>query len=482
MALLLAMNGRKVLLLEKAPHIGGSLVRFYRHGVPFDTGFHFTGGFSPRGILTDMLGVLGIRDRIKPIFLSNPDASIFLFEQDGAAYNMPSGTDNFCAALHRYFPNESTAINGYFARVKKVYQSTVTFDLRKTSLSAEPIDEDYISLEQVLSSLTTNVNLKGLLSVYCLCYGVQPKEVSFANHARVAAGLYESVARIEQGGEAFIRAFRERFGQCGVDIRCNASIAECADIRNNCVGEFVLNNGDVVRADDCTFTIHPHEVLKILPRRHLSKAFVDRVSSFETSNGFFSVFGVVKNADPLAFGPSIVSLLPCPDLNALLDPGFKGGTALAVIRSVEEAGGKKHCVITAFEPEFFSNVSQWADSAVGRRPAAYTEYKAGRVAEITRRIGNLYPQYRQDFSVLDAASVLTFRDYLFAPEGNAYGIKQKLGQFNLFGKLPLVNIYVAGQSAVLPGIVGTMLSSFIVARNLLGKDKYNHFIEERLSP
>jgi len=93
----------------------------------------------------------------------------------------------------------------------------------------------------------------------------------------------------------------------------------------------------------------------------------------------------------------------------------------------------------------------------------------------------LYPQYRDEFSILDAASVLTFRDYLFSPEGNAYGIKQKMGQFNLFGKLPLVNLYVAGQSAVLPGIVGAMLSSFIVVRSLIGKEKYNRFIEGGLS-
>ena len=103
-----------------------------------------------------------------------------------------------------------------------------------------------------------------------------------------------------------------------------------------------------------------------------------------------------------------------------------------------------------------------------------------KVQRITERFCSLYPQYRNDFKVIDAASVLTFRDYLFSPEGNAYGIKQKMGQFNLFGKLPLVNIYVAGQSAVLPGIVGAMVSSFIVARNLIGKDKFNQFIEGEL--
>jgi len=117
---------------------------------------------------------------------------------------------------------------------------------------------------------------------------------------------------------------------------------------------------------------------------------------------------------------------------------------------------------------------------VGNRPPAYSEYKARKVKEISERICNLYPQYRQNFKVLDAATVLTFRDYLFSPEGNAYGIKQKIGQFNLFGKLSLSNIYVCGQSAVLPGLVGAMLSSFIIARSLVGKEKYTSFIEKRL--
>jgi phytoene dehydrogenase-like protein len=481
LTLFLAMHGHKVLLLDKAPHIGGSLSRFYRQGIPLDTGFHFTGGFSSRGILTDMLDVLDIRQQIKPIFLSNPGASIFMFEHDGIAYNMPSGLDNFRNALHKYFPGETSAINNYFTLIDKVYQATLTFDLRKTSVAVEQIDEDFISLEQVLDSLTTNANLKGLLSVYCLCYGVRPKEVSFANHARVAVGLYESVARIENGGQAFIQTFLNRFKQYDVEIRCNTSIAECGDIKNDCVNKFILDNGDVVTGADCIFTIHPQEVLKILPQQYFSKAFVQRVSSFETSNGFFSCFGVVENVDPSTFGPSIVSLLPCPDLNVLLDPAYQGSTALAIIRSVEIVENKKHCVITAFEPEFFSQLSQWADSSVGKRPTAYNEYKARKVNEITRRIINLYPQYGEKFKVLDAASVLTFRDYLFAPQGNAYGIKQKIGQFNLFGKLPLNNIYVAGQSAVLPGIVGAMMSSFIVARNLIGKNEYGQFIEGRLS-
>ncbi|MDZ4198969.1 MAG: hypothetical protein U1E27_06760, partial [Kiritimatiellia bacterium] len=71
-------------------------------------------------------------------------------------------------------------------------------------------------------------------------------------------------------------------------------------------------------------------------------------------------------------------------------------------------------------------------------------------------------------------------DYLHSPDGSAYGIRQKVGQFNLMGRLPIRNLYLAGQSALLPGIVGAMMSSFIVTRAILDKDLFNAWIRERL--
>ncbi|MFH0918395.1 MAG: NAD(P)-binding protein [Candidatus Omnitrophota bacterium] len=482
LSLLLAVNGKKVLLLEKGPQIGGSLTRFYKQNIPFDTGFHFTAGFSTGGILTDMLEVLGIREQIKPIFLTGPGSGVFVFEKDNLVYDVAAGTDNFRLSLHKYFPQETQAIDEYISKVKKVWESTPSLDLRRIGVSGQTMDEDYLSLQQVLDSLTTNNHLKGLLSAFCVCYGVGPKETSFANHARIAGGLYESVARIQNGGEAFIRAFKNRFSQINVEICCNNTISECAEIKNDCVGKFILTNGQAVSAGDCTFTIHPQEILKLLPRQHFKKAFLDRVEAFETSYGFFCVSGIVENADPLNFGPSIASLLPSTDLNDLLSSAKKKETALAIIRCVETGrDGKQYCTVNAFGPEFYAHLKPWANSSIGKRPAEYYEYKAQRVQRVIERFYSLYPQYHDNFKVLDAASVLTFRDYLFSPEGNAYGIKQKMGQFNLFGKLPLMNIYVAGQSAVLPGIVGAMVSSFIVARNLLGKEKFSQFIEGALS-
>ena len=45
------------------------------------------------------------------------------------------------------------------------------------------------------------------------------------------------------------------------------------------------------------------------------------------------------------------------------------------------------------------------------------------------------------------------------------------------GRLPLGNLYAAGQSALLPGALGTMTSAFLVARELMDKETYGKLLQ-----
>ncbi|HAS55262.1 MAG TPA: hypothetical protein DCS42_14640, partial [Nitrospiraceae bacterium] len=108
MALLLARAGRRILLLEKAGHIGGSMARFYRGGIPFDVGFHFTGGLQAGGILHDILSVLGIRERIRPVFLSGERSASFIFEDEGRAYDHPTGIAKIRKQFKQDFPGDAS--------------------------------------------------------------------------------------------------------------------------------------------------------------------------------------------------------------------------------------------------------------------------------------------------------------------------------------------------------------------------------------
>jgi all-trans-retinol 13,14-reductase len=182
MSLLLAMNGRSVLLLEKGPQIGGSLARFTRGKIPFDTGFHFTGGLNEGGILANILTLLGIREFIEPIFLTDSSNVSFVFESSGRKFELPVGIEAVKARFKGYFPFEASAIDRYFDMIESVCSRTPSMNIHDNLISSPNLEEDHVSLDSVLKELTSDTTLRGLFSGYAMCYGVKPAEVSFANH------------------------------------------------------------------------------------------------------------------------------------------------------------------------------------------------------------------------------------------------------------------------------------------------------------
>ncbi|MFA6411175.1 MAG: NAD(P)-binding protein [Syntrophales bacterium] len=478
LAYLLALNGRSVLLLEKAHHVGGGLARYKNNGMAFDTGFHFTSGLHEDGLLSEMFKILGIRDGIETVSWSDEKSNRYVFERDHVAYDVPMGVKEFKGKLKAYFPRETNGIDRYFERAGKVTEQNRSLDFRKHSRSPFSNDEHFVSLKQVLDSLFESPHLKGILSTHCLCYGVRPSEVSFATHCHAAYGFYEGISRIKDGGDAVIRAFQSQEVYSKIDIQLNSYITGCTDVSEHQVGRFILNTGEEVEFDQCTFTIHPKEIVSILPKTHLSKAFLERVESFEPSSGFFAVYAVIENS-VRDFQPGITSLFPVSDVDWMMGPTNGSPTALGVFASEEMFDGKPCKLLTALELACSEQVKEWTSTSTMNRPDSYSVYKQEHVDHIIRRIMDFYPQYRDNLKVLNSASMLTFRDYLHSYDGTAYGVKQKIGQYNLFGKLPYHNIYVAGQSAFLPGLLGAMMSAFIVARWNLGKEVYEQFIDER---
>jgi all-trans-retinol 13,14-reductase len=479
MSLLLAMNGHNVLLIEKSPHIGGSLSRFTRKGIAFDTGFHFTGGLHEGGILSDILTFLGIRESIEPIFVADSFRNRFVFESANRQFEHPNGIENVRKQFKGYFPGETSAIDRYFEKIQSVCQRTPALNIQNNTITPPNLDEDYISLDAVLKDLTPNVLLRGLLSGYVMCYGVRPDEISFANHSRMILSFYESLACVKNGGDAFIQAFQEKFKEYGVEVRCGTFIQELSDIRDNKVGRFVLNTGEEITADSCVFTIHPKEILQVLPEKHFSKAFASRIESFEASVGIFTAFAMLKpgTKDPYP-DAGITSIFPIDDVNHLLDPLYKGDPALVIIKMLEQHdGGKGICIL---EPSFPDEVRQWNGTKRGKRPQEYYDYKQRRIEAIKDHLCRVFPAYRESLEIVDSASMLTFKEYLNSPDGSAYGIKQKMGQFNLIGKLPLHNCFAAGQSSLLPGIIGAMMSSLIVGRAVVGKGQYGKLLNQTL--
>lgn len=483
LALLLARQGRSVLLLEKASKIGGAVARFRRHGVPFDVGFHFTGGLCPGGdgIFDDMLSVLELDAAVQPEIVSDEACHCIVFPDLGATHKVACGIDRYRRQLHREFPGCRTGIDRYFDRFLLVCRETPSMDIRNMSdAPPEPLEEDFITLQAVLDELFDDPLLKTVLSVFCMCHGTRPEEISFANHCRIAFALYESTARVRNGGDAFVDAFAAAFQPLDVEIRCNTWVQELADVSGRRVQRFVLSDGEEVVADSCVFTTHPRSILEVLNTTKVSRAFQHRVESFEPSAGFFSVFGTVDDSVRDVVGTTIFSVFPGVDLNLVMNPEWTGDRPVVMLCGDSGTGADGITTATAFELSLPEELAAWNGTRTGRRGPGYTEYKRCKSEAIIRRLSEHLPAFAQGFTLYDSASMLTFRDYLNSPYGSAYGIKQKLGQFNLVGRLPLSNLYAAGQSAILPGVVGAMASGFFVTRAMIGRDEFQRYIGGKL--
>ena len=141
--------------------------------------------------------------------------------------------------------------------------------------------------------------------------------------------------------------------------------------------------------------------------------------------------------------------------------------------------GRRCRCLTAFQSVNAEETAEWAESRTGRRSESYCEYKREKSRRIADLVRSACPQFEGKMKILSTSSMLTYRDYL-SPFGSAYGIRQKIGQHNLFGRLPVRNFYVCGQNSMLPGAFGAMLSSIHLFRKLAGEDVYTSLLDRRL--
>ena len=482
MTQLLALSGRRVLLLEKAAVLGGSLARFTRQGVPCDTGFHFTAGLGgDNPMLLDMLEVLNIRDAIKPLFIPSEKGNRVIFG-DSDIYELPMGVKSLMESLCKRFPDEKQGIVDFFELAKRVCDNTPLFDIRNIiddiPIMQHALDEDFISLADYLDEHIKDANLKGVITSYSMCYGVSPHKVSLANHCRICFWLFDSIARVDRGGDAFIDAFKQEFEKYDVTVKKRCYIERFDEIEGKTVKTLQLNTGERIAFENCILSIHPKDILKLLSAGRITKAFRERVEDFEETLGFFSVYGYLENMDEAIVSPSLTSVISSPNYASVMDANTDD-TGLVIMTTVEEVKGVPTYIVNAFETSHYSEVERFDNEAL-RHSDAYKGYKQQKAASIIERMYKHHPEFKDHFKLLNTASVLTFKDYLNSPFGSAYGIEQKLGQFSLFGRLPLRNVFAVGQSAMLPGVLGAMMSSFIVLKNIVGKEVVNKLINEKL--
>ena len=483
LALLFSKLGARVAVLEKSAAIGGSMQRFLRNGCPLDTGFHFTTSLT--GAFGDMFHFLGMKEYLQEITV---DKKIYLAEND-RMFHLPHGHENILKYYASQFPGTEKKLKSFFDLEKKIYQNTPLFSIDKSTV--DPLlgfsfhPEDSIVLTDYLKQQNFPPELELLLFSFAICCcGTPAEEISLSSFCRISYGLHDRLVRFDGGGDAVISLFRQKAQQAGVEIFPHTHIAECVKSqaeKGKCY-EIITNTGLKINFENCIFTTHPRDVLNTISSLLKTVEFQERVEKFEESCGFFTLWAKVtpdsENCTSHKYDASLISFLSKTKLATLMSPREPDNTATGIMTVREHTNLGEECeTLTIFENTFPKEVQNWADTYIGSRGKSYDEYKTKRTQELLSKCYKVRPELKGRVEILSTASQLSYRDYL-SPYGSAYGIRQKVGQFNIFGRLPIRNFYAAGQNALLPGAFGAMQSSFILWRKIIGEKLYSELIND----
>jgi all-trans-retinol 13,14-reductase len=473
----LAREGMAVTVLEKEPTPGGLLASFHRQGSWFDTGLHYLGSLSRGQALWRYFQALDLFPLCQ--FDAMDEAGFEEYHFPGFKFAVPQGWDGLIRSLEAVFPEEQTGIRECAADWQRL---AGRFPLYNIQTEYKPGQEGEIladplalqPLAQYLEEHFHNPRLRAVLSANNALYGIAPDECPLYIHALIMDSFVSGAWRVHGPSRALVQALVQRLREAGGELRVNARVKHLAS-ENQRVRAVVLENGEELAADWVICTVHPKEMLGLVEPHALRPVYRQRISGLEET---ISVFGLSLTLR----GEGVAT----PRRNYFLhrnwntseayhtfaqDDPFDPGTIF--VSPVETSPGRAK-TISIMCPMLYANWSAWCGSTRAHRPEAYVQAKEKVALNLIRRLDELWPGVSNQVEFWEGATPLTFRDYTATWEGSAYGIKKScahLREATLSGRTRLENLLLAGQSVVLPGIVGATTSAAAAVGNIVGYEQ-----------
>jgi all-trans-retinol 13,14-reductase len=463
-AVMLGKHGCRVTLVEKSSCLGPTLRGFSRSGVHFETGLHHLGGLSPEGLLTLYFRLLGLED-LPTELLRQDSFDRVVFADSGLEIRLAADYDALQASLCAHFPDDAAFIKAYLKDLRKTYEDTAFLDFSQGLRRVPHSPERNESLTAVLEKGGAGMPLRTVLSIHCFLHGVSPDDVAFRHHARVSGSYLSGVKTVSGGGRVLVEALARRLREEHVTTLCNAVVGGITVAEDNAVSGVTLADGDYLPADDIIYTAHPALLAPMLPPGSVKPAFLRRLSSLKDSICTHSIFAETKQPIAALDGSNLFLCLT-PDIRKGFAPNCVPEEGPFYISGVIRGDTQS---ILIFSPGAMATYERWSNSRPGNRPEAYRRFKAERLAAVWDAVRRAYPELARA-EVVDGGTPLTNRDFLASPGGGLYGAGHSISQFNPLPITKISHLWLAGQSVVAPGILGTAVSAIVASGLVLGMD------------
>ena len=475
-AIILAMEGKRVCVLEKNNQYGGNLQTFVRDKKIFDTGIHYIGGLDKGENLYRYFSYLGIMDglRLKRMDIDAYDK--ISFDNDPIDYPHAQGMENFAEQLIKHFPEEKEAILSYVEKMIYICSSFPLFDLN----TKEGYQQEILSInaKDYFDELTQNEKLKGVLAGSNFLYAGLPDKTPLYVHALTTNSYMQSSWRCINGGSQITKLLVKQLRKYGGEIYKRREVTHF-EMENDLISSVKTKNGETYSAELFISNIEPKTTLKMVGQQNFRKAFYKRVQSLEPSAAAFSLY--------IAFKPETFKYLnhnyyrfQSPEKVWSANDYTEESWPEAYMASMNVSDENQVWAesLTAITYMHFDDVKKWEHTHnttvdTNDRGESYAEFKKQKMEAFLDVLEKQFPNIRECIQSVHESSPLSYRDYIGGDEGNMYGyIKDSKDTMRTFisSKTKVENLFLTGQSVNMHGVLGVTIGAVLTCTHILGRD------------
>ncbi len=468
---LLAQNGYDVTVLEQHYRPGGFLHRFYRDGVPYDTGFHYCGSVQDGQILNACLKHLGVYKDLTFHPLDPDGFDRVLFPQ-GFEFRVPVGQENYRERLKEYFPSDAKGIDLLMETFQDacdhygLYSFTANPDVERV------LRYEGLALEDFLREHIQDPRCRAVISGQSLLYGVPPAEAPFGLHALVLDHFLQGAYSIEGGGDRLAMALVRRIRALGGKVRVKTEV-EAIELQDRTVRGARTVNGEFFPADLVISNVHPQLTLKLLPREVFRRAARRRIRSNQVGKSHLGIY-LQLDTPVTAFGNANVYRHLSWDVNCAFRSVTPDGADFYFATAPGNRNPRGKDVVLMILSLPYEKVARWAGQPSPDRNPEYLAYKQELLDVSIEALTADYPELRGHIVRAEASTALSTADYTRSPQGAMYGHYHsvaQMGRYRPAQATKVKNLLLVGQGVFMPGVLGTCLSAYYACGYLLGLDR-----------
>lgn len=460
--ILLALLGYRVTIVEKNREPGGLMRSYWRRGIDCPVGVHYVGALDDSEPLGKMFRVLGVT--VQDLFCRMGNAEVtdrYLF--DDFTFDLPLGLDAYEKNLRQACPADGAALDVLLTNLRGIAGKMMSPSFFINQGDPFQNMDQFRPMGELLDELQASPRLRAILAVPCQLIGVQLADCPVIFHHMVVAGYLFSSWRLKEGGSKMADVFAARFTDLGGNLVLNQSVRKINIASRSVVG-ISLDSGDDLTADAVVAAIHPKTLLGLLDEADLRASLRERILTLAETDG---VIAVQAGVDASAHGEIDYNIYRLHhDQQGVIQDGI-----FYQIRRGNDQGVNLLSIITR---SLYSDWSPWENTMTGRRGAAYEEKKQVMARDLLKKAAEIFGPLKNP-QILDVFTPLTLRDYVNCPEGSCYGVlrsARQLLKIASLNNLPIGGLCLAGQNAMAPGVLGSILGSFNAVRQLIGDGRF----------